>query len=410
MEWNKGYSASFYAKLIDAGLWRETDTLMVTGGTIKRQQTGKRQAATLQCVNYDGDERWIRVYMDVRQEGSSAHVALFTGLAQSPESEFNGNLANNTIDCHSVLKPAEDVLLPRGWFAPAQASGARLVQQLLSVSPAPITVEDASPVLTTAIISEDGETNLSMADRILDAINWRLRIEGDGTINIGPKPTDPAAAFDPISNDMIETKVKVSRDWYSCPNVLMAVSGDMTGIARDDSPDSPLSTVNRGREVWKLESGVSLAANESIAEYALRKLCESQRVKTAASYDRRYIPDVYPGDIIRVNYPKQGLTGLYEIDSQSVTLGYNAKTSEEITNSSELLRKERNMVTISEEKFTGSADRLDEQGLPIRLVDGYCLSTDTKPLNWENGSTLLEMDTSKVFMFDYDNQLWRELR
>ena len=284
------------------------------------------------------------------------------------------------------------------------------MQQLLSVSPAPITVEDASPVLTTAIISEDGETNLSMADRILDAINWRLRIEGDGTINIGPKPTDPAAAFDPISNDMIETKVKVARDWYSCPNVLMAVSGDMTGIARDDSPDSPLSTVNRGREVWKLESGVSLAANESIAEYALRKLCESQRVKTAASYDRRYIPDVYPGDIIRVNYPKQGLTGLYEIDSQSVTLGYNAKTSEEITNSSELLRKERNMVTISEEKFTGSADRLDEQGLPIRLVDGYCLSTDTKPLTWENGSTLLEMDTSKVYMFDYDNQLWRELR
>ena len=37
-------------------------------------------------------------------------------------------------------------------------------------------------------------------------------------------------------------------------------------------------------------------------------------------------------------------------------------------------------------------------------------SEDKKPIkNVPNGSTFIEMDTSKVFMFDKENQEWREL-
>ena len=48
------------------------------------------------------------------------------------------------------------------------------------------------------------------------------------------------------------------------------------------------------------------------------------------------------------------------------------------------------------------------------IVGGYSteyrgLSTDSKPTNVENGAVFFEMDTSKVFMFDYDHQVWREL-
>jgi len=41
--------------------------------------------------------------------------------------------------------------------------------------------------------------------------------------------------------------------------------------------------------------------------------------------------------------------------------------------------------------------------------DVRCLSTDTKPTeNIANGSSLIEMDTGKVYFFDKDNELWRE--
>ena len=42
-------------------------------------------------------------------------------------------------------------------------------------------------------------------------------------------------------------------------------------------------------------------------------------------------------------------------------------------------------------------------------VEGFCLSTDTKPTeNMANGSSLIEMDTSKVFLFDEAGSQWDE--
>lgn len=54
-------------------------------------------------------------------------------------------------------------------------------------------------------------------------------------------------------------------------------------------------------------------------------------------------------------------------------------------------------------------DKASNQGLYKRYVEGKCLSTDTKPTsNIANGSVLVEMDTSKVFMFDEANSQWKE--
>lgn len=42
-------------------------------------------------------------------------------------------------------------------------------------------------------------------------------------------------------------------------------------------------------------------------------------------------------------------------------------------------------------------------------IDGTCLSSDTKPTddNISNGSTLLEMDTATLYMYDAENKTWR---
>lgn len=43
------------------------------------------------------------------------------------------------------------------------------------------------------------------------------------------------------------------------------------------------------------------------------------------------------------------------------------------------------------------------------IHDVRCLSTDTKPTaNIKNGSTLIEMDTSKGYLYDAAGQTWRE--
>lgn len=329
IDWSKGYSSDYYMTTVDPVTWRDGTRINLTGGSIKREIADLMESATIDCESGPQFiEKWVRVYLDVNQNGIRDHIALFTGLATSPSSNIEGRFVSNSLECYSVLKPASDIYLLRGWYAQAGLSGGSVIKDLLSVVPAPIKMEENSPVLKSNIIAEDGETRLSMVEYILDVIDWIMQIEGDGTINIKPRNQDVAATYDAIDFDVIENQVQITEDWFNCPNVFMAISDDLTAIARDDSPDSIFSTVNRGREVWVQESGCDLA-DETIEQYAKRRLKQEQNIFKDISYDRRFVPNVYPGDIVRIKYPEQGLDGLFTIQSQSIEISHSARTSEE---------------------------------------------------------------------------------
>lgn len=55
------------------------------------------------------------------------------------------------------------------------------------------------------------------------------------------------------------------------------------------------------------------------------------------------------------------------------------------------------MVTITEVKIINKGKA---------VVEGVCLSTDAKPTKYGNGSVLMEMDTSTLYMYDEDNETW----
>lgn len=331
MDWRKGFTAEYYLTIVDVPTWRDTTHYGLQSGTIKRDTSSLLQSADLTVPQFSDDrEYWVRVWLNVQQQGSFDHVALFTGLSTSPEDETTYTKNKNSLECYSVLKPADDVLLDRGWYAPQGIKGSQLVKQLLGVSPAPIVEEDHSPYLMESIIAEDGETRLTMSEKILKAINWRLRIDGRGVITICPKANSPIIRVNALDYDVIEPNIKRKSDWYKCPNVFRAIDDDLMAIARDDDPNNFLSTVNRGREVWMEESSCDLNTGESIADYALRRLKEEQSYGISSSYNRRFIPDLYPTDILYLHYPEQNLEGNFGVVSQSIDLGFGARTSEEV--------------------------------------------------------------------------------
>lgn len=331
MEWNSGFSAAYYATYVDPATWRDLERFEIIEGDINRSSSSLRDSADVTCRSYEpGTERWIRIYLDAKQEESGAHEALFTGLATSPETNINGNIKEYPLQCFSVLKPAEDILLSRGWYAPAGATGGEVIRSLLSVCPCPVDIAEGSPTLSQAVIAEDSETNLSMVDKILTAIGWRIRILGDGTVEVLPEATEPAETFDVLNNDVIEPAISLAVNWYDCPNCFRAIKDDMVGIARDDDPDSPLSTVTRGREVWQQDLSCDLADNESIADFALRRLRELQAEYVRVSYSRRFHPDVLVGDLVRLHYPAQGIDGIYKVAKQDINLDFGATTNEEV--------------------------------------------------------------------------------
>lgn len=336
MNWSKGFSVSHYASVVDSISWKDTDRIEIESGSINKTDSALLQSADLTCesnndaANFDR-EKWIRIYADVRQEDGSYHGPLFTGLVCSPSQQYNGNYIANQLQCYSVLKPADDILLQRGWYAAAKSEATKLVKDLLAVTPAPVTIEGVSGEIVENIIAEDGETNLSMVWKILDMMNWNLDINGKGEIIISTYPTilDTKVLFDPIDNDAIETNISINFDWFDCPNVFRAISGTSIAVSRDEDDDSPLSIQNRGREVWMEELHANLNTNESLGEYARRKLREYQNVAYTISYNRRYHPDINMLDIIQMNYPAQNITGYFRVTNQNISLGHGITVSEE---------------------------------------------------------------------------------
>lgn len=329
MEWNKGYTARFSLCRVDPRTWVDAEELRFTGGSIDRADDDLLESADLEMTEVPaGTEHWVRIYLEARQSGVPVRAALFTGLTSAPERSIDGGRESFRCECYSVLKPAEDILLDPGWYAGPGTAGAYIAAQLLSCGPAPVEWSEGSPALREYLVAENGETRLSMAWKIIMAIGWRLRIDGAGTIHIEPQPTEPVRVFGP-ENDVLELALSDEQDWFDCPNCLKVMSGNVSATARDDDPESALSTVNRGREVWACESRVDLSDGESLGSYARRRLRELQMPARIISYTRRFDPDVRVGDLVEVRYPGEGIDGVFRVMTQSITLGHNGATREE---------------------------------------------------------------------------------
>lgn len=338
MNWSKGYSANFYLTLVDPSTLGDVERFEIVGGSIKNESSNLRASADLDCVDYNyTNERLVRVWLDAKQTGeTNGHEALFTGYTSSPDRKIDGSKETSKLECYSVLLPAYDILLERGWYAPVEADGLMLIRQLLKVCKVPVIFPESSASddknrnLTQSIVAENGETNLTMVEKLLEAMNWRLNIDGYGRIYVRPYSEDPVATFDSRINDILETDLTVSYNWFDCPNIVRANLDEEYAVARDYDSDTPMSIKNRGREVWYEEDDVALNDGETLQEFAERRLRELQRVSTTISYQRRFQPNVYVSDAIFLNYPKQRINGTFLITSQTIELGYNAQTSEEV--------------------------------------------------------------------------------
>ena len=331
MIWSEGFTGSYYLTIVDPISWRDISRMEITGGSIERSAAGLLESADLDMTEIPASgEAWVRVWLSADQEGVT-HVPLFTGLTSAPSRTIDGRRETFKVECFSVLKPIDDILVDRGYYVPAEVTAPDAAVRLLRKGIAPVVIEPAEdmPRLEGAIVAEDGETCLTLATKVLEAVRWRVRLDGQGVIHVEPDETVMSAMFDVNDNDVIELSVSDEYDWFSCPNVLRCISDDLTVVARDDDPESPLSTVGRGREVWAEETSVRLGTNESLAAYANRRLKELQAPARTISYARRFQPDVLVGNIVRINHPEIDINDYFRITSQTLELGYGCRTTEE---------------------------------------------------------------------------------
>jgi hypothetical protein len=117
----------------------------------------------------------------------------------------------------------------------------------------------------------------------------------------------------------------MDHDLYGIPNVVEVIysNGHDSYYARavNNDPNSPISTVSRGREIIYRVTDPDLLGNPleyQIQEYANQLLRELSSIEYTITYTHGYCP-VRVGDCVRINYSRAGITDVKaKVISQSI--------------------------------------------------------------------------------------------
>lgn len=324
MDFTKGYSSSYRIVKVDAASWTETEAInRVTSVSITHDIDSKAprvDSADLEVDSMPMGECYVRVYMDCRQNGSRTSVPLGTFLLESTGSEGGAFSTWSTAEMWSVLKPADERILPVGWHAQKGVSSVAKAAELISeCCEAPVIYDDGGPSLADNVVAEDDESYLKMAWTLLDD-DWVIVPDGYGRIRIFKD--SEIHAIEP--SEIIGT---ISEDWdlADIPNTITVTEKERTATATNNDPDSPTSTVARGRIINGDGSG-RRKSNETLNMFARRLLKEQSKVTRTASYKREYRTDILCGSFVTLPNKE----GVWRVITQSVDCKAGATVEETV--------------------------------------------------------------------------------
>lgn len=290
-------------------------------------------SATIDAVNSVG-EMYIRGYLKTIQNGITEKFPLGTVLVQTPSSSFNGRIMNISMDSYTPLIELKEKRPPLGYTV---RKGTRIMDaayRIVSenarvpvnkIEPAYETNEsgelvDRSPTLQYDFVANTDDTWLSFVIDLIANAEYKLDLDTTGHIMFTPKQDmaslQPVWTYDDSNSSILYPELTVNHDLYGIPNVVEVIysygSQYKEAIAKNDDPNSPTSTVSRGREIIYRDTDPSLAGyvtDEQIQAYAERRLRELSTVVYTVSYTHAYCP-VRVGDCVRLNYSRAGITNI----------------------------------------------------------------------------------------------------
>ena len=323
INWMQGYSSEWRIFKVNRRTWADESTLANASSiSIERDASGELlESGSFEVDGGDFEEGYYRIVMTATQGAVRERVDVATLLCSTSTGEVNRRNNRMEIVGESVLKPASDMLLLKGEYVWKGTDGAQAAAQLLARAiQAPISVT-GSFTLDDTFVFDLGTTILGAAWAILDAGGFCIQLEGNGTVNILPLPSEPTLILDNAGARLLQPGIDYEYDWTDIPNRYTAIDGASGVTAINDSAASPTSTVSRGRYIDVVDESPTKVNGETLEAYALRKLQELSTIKEEHSYVREYQPDIYPYAIVRGSIESAGIEGDLRISNQSLECG-----------------------------------------------------------------------------------------
>ena len=322
-DWRSSMQQSFEYYIVDPITWKDKTLLNnVKECTIQRDsEVSTLGSATIDVTESVG-ECYIRVYLITIQNGLTDKHPLGTFIVQTPSSSFDGKIRSVSMDAYTPLLELKENQPPIGYFIP---KGSNIMNIACSLTAehlrAPVVKTEKDDILYFDFISETDDNWLVFISDLLANAKHIFSLDELGRVLFSPiqdtASLQPVWTYDDNNSSILYPEFDMDHDLYDIPNVVEVIhSTGMTtqyAVAINDDPNSPISTVNRGRKITHRITDPKLVGSDptkrEIDEYAIRQLSELSTIEYTISYTHGYCP-VRIGDCVRLNYFRAGINGI----------------------------------------------------------------------------------------------------
>lgn len=321
-DWLSSMQQTFEYYIVDPGTWKDAQRLdNVKSCSISRDaDTETLGSATIDVTDSVG-ECYIRVYLITIQNGVTEKHPLGTFLVQTPSSSFDGKVREVSMDAYTPLLELKENPPPYGYSIMKNTNIMDTAYMLTRENArAPVVKTTSDIKLYNHFISNTDDTWLTFLADLIGNAKYEFALDEMGRILFSPK--QDAASMQAIwtynddNSSILYPELSMNHDLFGIPNVVEVVytndkNNKFVRVVNDD-PNSPISTVKRGREIIHriIDPGfVSEPTNKQIEDYAERTLKELSSIEYTISYTHGYCP-VRLGDCVRLNYKRAGITNM----------------------------------------------------------------------------------------------------
>lgn len=330
-DWSASMQQSFEYYIVDPGTWKESKRLdnVVSCSITRDSSVETLGSATIDVTNSVG-ECYIRAYLVTIQNGLRERHPLGTFLVQTPSSSFDGKIRNVSMDAYTPLLELKENPPPLGYSIFKNENIMEKAYQIArEYTRAPVVQASSANTLYNDFVANSGDTWLSFLTDLIANAKYNFELDEFGRILFSPKQDtaslQPVWTYDDNNSSILYPSISMDHDLYGIPNVVEVIysNGRDFYYARvvNDDPNSPTSTISRGREIVHRDTNPSVIGdptNAQIQEYARTLLRSLSTVEYTVSYTHGYCP-VRLGDCVRINYARAGIVDVKaRVISQSI--------------------------------------------------------------------------------------------
>lgn len=321
-DWLSSMQQTFEYYTVDPNTWKDVKLINnVKSCTINRDAEAETLGSATIDITDSLGECYIRVYLVTIQNGVKEKHPLGTFLVQTPSSGFDGRVRNVSMDAYTPLLELKENPPPLGYSIAKDenimAMATRLTQEHVR---APVVNTESSATVFYDFVANTDDTWLTFLSDFIVNAKYMFALDEMGRILFSPiqdtASLQPVWTYDDGNSSILYPELEMDHDLYGIPNVVEVVysNGSESYYARavNDDVNSPISTINRGREIKRCVTDPDLIGDPTgnqIEEYAKQLLREMSSLEYTISYTHGYCP-VRIGDCVRLNYSRAGLTNI----------------------------------------------------------------------------------------------------